>query len=592
MHSHLILSVPGLHCPTELQVIRVGLADVAGVSEVQGDYVARELHVEFDPQMTSLDAISRRLVQLGFPPNREGGDCAQSSGCHHPSISRWPSPILRLAAGLLTLAVAVAVLQGPPVAVALLSVGAVCFAGWQVTVAAWKALISGRLDMHVLVVLAVAGALLTSQWLEAAATMWLFAISIWLESWQLDRARRSVEQSFQAHEPPMAHRIVAHDRPRVVSGVAGNQSETTQTLTEDVPGAALQKGDRIVVRPGERIPTDGIVLRGQSSVDQSLVTGESLPIDKSPGDTLYGGTLNQDGILEISITNCERDSLVAQIAEVLRRSNSAPGATQRFMDQFARWYTPAVVLAAVTVAVLPPFLTQVGERLGPDLWTEWFRRGLVLLVISCPCALLISTPFTIFAGLHRTARRGIIVKGGQFLEAVGQLDAIAFDKTGTLTIGTPQLKRIVAATGWTNQQILGIAATLERDSDHPLAATLRNAASQTNTVESTAEGVQVLRGFGVRGQVNGQPYLLTSPRYLQEFPRSMPAQIDEAIHAESNCSVALLANQEMVVAAFFFEDQLRPEAIHSLARLRQLGIGKIALLTGDRQATAKQIHQQ
>lgn len=592
MHRPLILSVPGLHCPTELQTIRAGLANVAGVGEVQGDYVARELHVSFDPQVTSIDAISSRLIQLGFPLHRIEGDCSEPSCCSNRPSNSLPSTTLLLAALLLALTLAVALSQGPPAAVALLSVTTVCLAGWRVTRAAWHALTVRQLDMHVLVVLAVLGALLTAQWLEGAATMWLFALSIWLESWQLERARNSVEQSLQEHQPAMAHRIVGQRQSDVGAEGVMDRSTAAQPFTENVPSEYLQRGDHVVVRPGERVPADGVVLRGQSSVDQSLVTGESLPTDKRQGDTLYGGTLNQDGILEICITNRERESLVAQIAEVLRQSNSAPGATQRFMDQFARWYTPAVVFAAATVAVLPPLLMQWQGSAGPLVWAEWFHRGLVLLVISCPCALLISTPFTIFAGLHRAARRGLIVKGGQFLEAAGQLNSLAFDKTGTLTIGAPQLRRIVAARDWTNNQVLGIAAALERDSDHPLAATLRQAASQSNVVDSTADGVEVLRGFGIRGYVDGRAYLLTSPRYLQDFPRPISAHLDEAIRAELNCSVALLANEEMVVAAFFFEDALRPEAIGAIARLRQLGIGSVSLLTGDRQVSAQKIHQQ
>jgi len=536
------------------------------------------------------DSVRSAVGSVDGPGEASAGH-AHADCCHEHDVASKGSRGLLEAGVLLASAMGVAWLSVPTgfvgdAIVGGLAIGSVLLSGWPIGRLAWRALRRQQFDMHVLVIVAVGGALLTLQWLEAASTMWLFALSLWLEARQLERARSSVRTSMTSLQPDVAHRIVPHPPS------SSTHSEARAPQTEDVPCRDLQVGDQVVVRPGERVPTDGRVVHGESRIDQSSLTGESAAVPKGPGDPLFGGSLNQDGILRIEITNTERDSLVGQIEETLRRSSSSPASMQRFMDRFARWYTPTVVAIAVVVATIPPWVESGFGAIDFQIWGGWFHRGLVLLVIACPCALLISTPFVIFSGLHRAARRGLIVKGGQFLEEAGKIDALAFDKTGTLSMGTPRLRRVVCGDSLTRSAAWGIALALERDSDHPLAQSLRVAAPADHGPSPVVHQLEIDRGFGIRGEIQGTRYVLASPRYFETNPREWSDAVALGCQEESDCSVALLADDRSILAAFFFEDSLRPEGVDALRRCRQLGVRSISILTGDRQGVACRVQNE
>lgn len=434
---------------------------------------------------------------------------------------------------------------------------------WQVLPKAWLSLRRLRPDMNLLMTIAVAGAFGVGELLEGATVAFLFAMSLTLESWSVGRARRAVA-ALLSLAPPMA-------RLQAASG------------EQEVPPERVQVGQRFTVRPGERIPLDGRVVRGQSSVNQAAITGESIPEDKTAGDEVFAGTINGDSVLEVECTKAAADTTLAQIIRLVGESQTKRAPSEQWVDQFARIYTPAVMLLSAIVLVVPPL--AIGAT-----WERSLYQALVLLVIACPCALVISTPVSIVAALAASARNGVLVKGGKYLEGASRLQAVALDKTGTLTEGRPVVVELVPMNGHDERELLERAAALEVHSNHPLAHAIRAYAETAGVRPAGAEQYQVIQGKGATGVIGRRQFWIGSHRYLEDR-----GQETTDVHARLNelsaagRSVVVVGNDQHVCGFIAIADAVRPQAKNALSDLRAAGIQHLIMLTGDNRGTAESV---
>jgi Cd2+/Zn2+-exporting ATPase len=445
--------------------------------------------------------------------------------------------------------------------------------GMLVFPAAWNALLGKRLDMNVLMTVAVTGAWIIGEQGEAAAVVFLFSLSELLESWAATRARRAVQALLEL-SPPTA----------IVIGADGTERETAV--------AEVAIGAEIRIRSGSRVPLDGDVISGNSSVDQAPINGESVPVDKAPGDLVFAGTVNQEGSLTVRVTKAAVDSTLARIIQLVGEAEEQKPPTQRWVDRFAAIYTPAVFIAAILVAVIPPLL--MGQA-----WNPWVYRALVLLVIACPCALVIATPVSIVSGLTALARRGVLVKGGIYLEAVAQLRALAVDKTGTITQGKQEVTTITTVSTLTENDILSHAASINQHSDHPLALAIVAAATSRNLSIASSTHFQSITGQGAKALIAGQQYFIGNHRMAHDAGLCSP-EIEKIIakieaNGQSLTILSRAARPERegeVLGIIAIADTLRPEVTEALMLIHQAGIEKIIMLSGDNQRTVSAIAKQ
>jgi Cd2+/Zn2+-exporting ATPase len=420
--------------------------------------------------------------------------------------------------------------------------------------------------MNVLMTVAVLGAIAIGQWDEAATVAFLFALAQLLETYSLDRARQAVRRLL-AVAPPEA--TVQRDGQEV-----------------RLPVGAVSSGETIVVRPGERVPLDGIVRAGTSALNQAPITGESMPVEKGPGAQIFAGSINGEGALEVEVTHRAQETMLARIIALVEQAQAQKAPTQTYVEKFAAIYTPAVIAGAVLVATLPPLV------LAEAAW-PWVYRALVLLVISCPCALVISTPVAVVCGLARAARTGILIKGGRVLEALGGLKALALDKTGTLTQGRPIVIDVRPVDGMDAREILRLAAAVEARSEHPVAAAVLHAARERGITWPEAAEFRAVAGRGAKARLDGVSLYVGSHRYIEELG-VCNGEI-EAILGElegSGQTPVILSNGSRVLGVLGVGDRIREAAPESLTALRRLGIKPLVVLTGDTPRTAEAIGRQ
>lgn len=447
-------------------------------------------------------------------------------------------------------------------AVYLLGIVSAC---WFIVPKAWLSARRLRPDMNLLEIVAVTGAVAIGEWFEAATVSFLFAVSFVLEAWSISRARRAVEALMDL-TPPTAHLVEGGE-------------------AREVPAEAVPLGGIFVVKPGERVPLDGRVLQGESALNQAPITGESLPVPKEPGQEVFAGSINGDGTLTVESTKLASDTVLARIIRLIGEAQSKRAPSEQWVDRFARVYTPAVMGLALLVALVP---------LMPGVpWMPWVYRALVLLVIACPCALVISTPVSIVAGLASAAHHGVLVKGGMYLEAPARLRAIAFDKTGTLTEGQPRVIGTFPLGTHSERELLRVAGALESQSSHPLAQAIVTFVQSKGIAFAPAEGFQALQGRGASGVVEGRAYWLGSHRLLEERGLETP-EIHALLvghEAEGRTLVAIGTGDE--VAGFIaLADAIRQETPQALADLHESGVAHLVMLTGDNRGTAQAVAHQ
>ncbi|MCE9555878.1 MAG: cation-translocating P-type ATPase [Planctomycetes bacterium] len=568
-------AIPAMDCPEELGLIEKGLKHHAGILSFEPIYLERRLQISFDPRETTPPRIAEAISQLGFPAQIASDEKPADRPSGRPL--RWWTTLI--GGVLLAVAAVIAIAAqflGPYLAInvahATLAAQVLCVlstlvAGAPVAKAGWRALRLRSADMNLLMTVAAVGALGIGEFFEAATAMFLFGVSLLLEGFSLDRTRRAVH-GLAALAPTVAHHIHGDH-------------------LHDINPAALKVNDLVLVKPGERIPVDGVVTEGISSVNEAPVTGESVPVEKEASAKVYGGSLNGEGSLTIRTVHTAGESTVARIARLVVDAQASRAPTARFVDEFARRYTPGVIGLAALLAIVPPLLSYLGLELVTGVApSEWFRRALVLLVIACPCALVISTPVTIVCGLYRAARRGLLVKGGEHLENAALVDCVAIDKTGTLTTGRAEVVRIDAAPGATSDEVLRVAASLEQSSEHPLAAAIVRAARQGGISLQQPSEFTARRGFGVEGRLGGELWFVGSPRMMAAW---LPNVADTLDSRQDDATAVCIGTKDRWQGTVYLTDPPRPDAAESIAAMRDAGVKRVVVLTGDRRSVAERI---
>ncbi len=437
---------------------------------------------------------------------------------------------------------------------------------------AWRALLKKSLDMNVLMTVAVAGAIIIKEFSEAASVVFLFALAELLEAMSVARARRAIKDILS----------VSSKEATIVEG----------TKLRDVPIESLKLGDIVLVRPGENIPIDGTVLEGRSNVNQASLTGESKPVSKDIGESVWAGTLNESGVLKIKTEKEYKDSKIAKVISLVEEAQNEKAPSQRFVDKFASIYTPSILILAFLVAIVPPLLFQAN-------WEDWFYKALVFLVIGCPCALVISTPVSVVSGLTSLARRGVLVKGGVHLESLGKLQAIALDKTGTVTEGTPRVSEVKSFSKLSEEEILRITASLESMSTHPLAKAVLHYTSSKKIEYPHPSDYQIVPGKGAEGLIDGHWYFVGNHVMAHEFGICTPEIEAYLDTVESKAmSVIVLGHRPHegcageILAVFAVGDKIRENIHLSIDRFHKAGIKLVAMLSGDNQKTVTAVATQ
>ncbi|MFP3516304.1 heavy metal translocating P-type ATPase [Pseudomonas sp. SIMBA_077] len=553
--------IEAMDCPTEQTLIQNKLGKLAGVQQLEFNLINRVLGVTHD--LASTEPIVAAIKSLGMQaePLEPGTDTAPA-----PVAKKHWWPLAVAGVGALAAEVLHFTDAAPTWVIALLALVSIFSGGLTTYKKGWIALKNLNLNINALMSIAVTGALLIGQWPEAAMVMFLFTVAELIEAKSLDRARNAISGLMQ----------MAPDTATV------QQADGTW-LERDVKDVEL---DAIVrVKPGERIGLDGEVLAGTSSIDQAPITGESLPVEKTVGDKVFAGTINQAGSLEYRVTAPANNSTLARIILAVEQAQGARAPTQRFVDRFAKVYTPLVFVLALAVAVIPPLLMG-------GVWFDWIYRALVLLVVACPCALVISTPVTIVSGLAAAARKGILVKGGVYLESGHTLDVIALDKTGTLTHGKPVQTDYVPLDPLHTERAQLLAASLASRSDHPVSLAVANAVVDKNLSLCAVDNFSALAGRGVRGEIDGKVYHLGNHRLIEELGLCS-AELEAKLFAleEQGKTVILLIDNAGPMALFAVADTVKETSREAIRELHALGV-KTLMLTGDNPHTANAIAAQ
>jgi Cd2+/Zn2+-exporting ATPase len=562
--EELRLRVGEMDCSSCLAKIERQLRTVDGVEVVQGSVVNRTVTVTLDRARVTDARVQEEIGRVGYLAQPILPDAPPP-----PRARTWESKSARrvfAAIGIVAVAavswlvardvVVVASAAYPMTLTDAWLVLAALVAGWNFLPKGWLAARRLSLDMNFLMTVAIFGAIALGEFVEAASIAILFGIAELLEAYSVDRARASIES-------------LMHMAPDTAVVIRGEREVT-------VPASALAVGDVIVVRPGDRIAADGTVIEGASAVDQSAITGESLPVEKGPEATVFSGTVNREGHLRVRVDRPASESALAKIVRMVEQAERAKTRSEQFAERFARYYTPAVALAAVVVALAPPLL------LG-GVWSVWITRGLTLLVIACPCALVISTPVAVVSGITAAARHGVLIKGGTYLEALGSVRAFAFDKTGTLTLGHPTVESIAVVEG-DELDTLARAAAVERRSEHPLARAIVEAAEARGVPfeQLAVTEFQAIPGRGARARIGDDEIVVGSPSLFGDA--AVPSDLQSA-----GRSLVGMVRNDRLVAWFSLADQPRAAAAATIRELKSLGIEQTVMITGDNRATADSI---
>ncbi|NNU84250.1 cadmium-translocating P-type ATPase [Geobacillus sp. BMUD] len=472
-----------------------------------------------------------------------------------------------VSAALLLIGIAADAADSGGMAVAMY-LAAIALGGYSLFWTGLRNLARWQLDMNTLMTIAILGAAAIGEWQEGAVVVILFAISEALERYSMDRARRSIASLLE----------MAPAQATIRRG-----AEEVTVPVEDV-----RLGEVMIVKPGAKIPLDGVVVSGASTVNEAAMTGESVPSEKTVGDAVFAGTLNGEGFLEVKVTKRADETMLAKMIDLVEEAQAERAPSQAFIDRFARYYTPFIMIAALLVAFIPPLVA------GGN-WLDWVYRGLAVLVIGCPCALVISTPVAIVTALGHAARRGVLIKGGVYLEQIGRLRAVAFDKTGTLTEGKPSVTDVVVYEGG-REQLLAVAAAIEKRSQHPLASAIVRLAEEDGVpfFDVPVDEFQSLTGQGVRAVVGNETYYIGRPSLLAEVLGRLSDEAEQRIAAfrQEGKTVMAIGMARRLLGLIAAADRLRPSAAATIAALRRLGIKEIAMVTGDHKQTAQAIGRQ
>ena len=558
-----------MDCADEVEAVNRVLKPLPGVTDVEVNLMAGTVAVAH----TSAVSVETLVSTLGQAGLRATLAATEAAGASPADAQRGRLMSVIVSGGFTGLGLALQWLKVEPEWLRLGSFAiAIVSGGWFIAPKAFGAVRRVSLDMNVLMTVAVGGAMAIGEWGEGAAVVFLFALSELLESFSVARARRAVQALMEL-------------------------SPETALLKEgeafrEVPVAQVSVGSVVAVKSGSRVPLDGEVTGGASAVNQAPITGESMPVEKKPGDGVFAGTINGEGSLEVRVTKAASDSTLARIIHLVSEAQSQKAPTQRFVDTFARYYTPDVFVVALLVWLLPPLFFG-------GAWGMWTYRALVLLVIACPCALVISTPVSIVSGLTAMARRGVLVKGGAHLEALGKLRALAVDKTGTITEGRPRVTQVLTFGGKPEADVLRVAAAIDAHSEHPLAKAVVEAAQQRGIEFPRATNYQARTGKGAEGEVDGHAMFVGNHRFAHELGVCSEAIEKTLAEIEARAlSVVVVGHRPHgscmgeVLGVLAVGDTVRPNAAEAIRALHAAGVRKVVMLSGDNQRTVDAIAKQ
>ncbi len=552
------LFISGVCCATEEVLLRKKLDARFGPRGYSFNQVTRELVL---PRVTDVSSLNRELQAIGF------GACSQEELPKAQTFRQRHANAFAITSAAV-LAVAGIVLEetgGHTLVSHGLMLGAIVMGGWKIFLKAFHAVRAISLDMNVLMASAVIGALCIGKWAEGVSVILLFGLSLALESYSVTRTRRAIQGLIST--APMEAKVLREGKEMIV------------------PSCDVVPGEILVVRPGERIGLDGVVLDGHSSVNQSVITGESTPVVKMPGSAVLAGSINERGSLRIRVTKVFEETMIARMIHLVEEAQQKRAPIQTFVERFARIYTPAVLVVAVLIALLPPIL--FGEQLE-----EWFYRALVLLVIACPCALVISTPVTIVSAITCAARWGVLIKGGRQIETLSKVKAVAFDKTGTLTEGRPRVTDVLSLDSITRERALQLVAAMEYRSEHHFATAILQEADSRSIVYDSVQvaSFEAIPGMGIQAIIEGERYYLGNLLFCEEHGFSSP-QVEETLEVlsrEGKTGVVFGTDRKAIVI-IAMQDTARQESKSAIARLERYGIKRMILLSGDHDAAASAV---
>lgn len=560
--KEVVFVVQNMDCPTEERIIRNGLAKIEGIEDLRFNLMQRELTVRH--RLDDDSAVFLILQNLKMDPSRKG-DVNSAAESHDDAVSLRSKILVGFsgAAAITAEATGWTLDNEQSVFVIALSLLAIAAGGVETFKKGFVALRTLTLNINFLMMIAIAGAVFIGEWPEAAMVTFLFALAEMIEAYSLDRARNAI-RGLMEMTPESA----------MVKQPDGSWKEiaATQVAMDSI----------VLVKPGDRIPLDGMITTGQPAINQAPITGESMPVDKKIGDTVFAGTINERSSFEFRVTANKGNTTLARIIRSVQAAQGERAPTQRFVDRFAYYYTPAVVLLAALIAAVPPIF--FGEA-----FTPWFYKALVTLVIACPCALVISTPVTVVSGLAAAARRGILVKGGVYLEEGRKLKALALDKTGTLTYGKPKMTDICPLTDQTEDRLLQLAASLEVHSEHPVASAIVAGWSAQNGDMLNARDFESITGRGAKGMVDGALYYIGNHRLIEELGicnKDVEAILNRL--EKEGKTVVILASEKQPLCVFAVADTIRDSSVQAIKAMQAHGVHCI-VLTGDNQTTADAI---
>lgn len=563
----------GMDCASCAVEIEKALKSLEGVEDVRVNVVTGNVRVEHAANGVTRADLGSAIRRIGFSVGDGNLSAAPSAISQDESdkalsiasfFKKKGRPVMTaVALAFLVLAFGAEFLAASAKVTTALFAAAIVAGGWYVVPRGLRSIARGSLEMNALMSIAAAGAWIIGDHAEAAVTLFLFAVAELLESYSMDRARNAI---------------------RSLMNLSPAQARVRRAGAEEmVEVADVSVGETVFVRPGEKIPVDGVVIRGRSSVNQAPITGESVPVDKSLDSEIFAGTMNIDGILEIRSSRLAQDTTLARIIHAVEEAQNSRAPSQTFVDRFARVYTPTVVVLAVFIAVGAPLL-------GLGSWDTWIYRALAMLVVACPCALVISTPVTIVSGLTGAARNGVLIKGGIHLESVGAVSVVAFDKTGTLTAGTPAVSEVFALDGMGKKEVIKLALGVERNSEHPLAQAIVAYGTEMGVTPPEADDFASLAGRGAIATVEGKVVYVGKPEASAETG-SFSSEADEVVKrlTDEGKTAVVVSVAGKVIGVIGLADEPRPDALEAVKALHAVGISRIIMLSGDNEGTARAI---
>ncbi|MGM8216543.1 heavy metal translocating P-type ATPase [Bacillaceae bacterium W0354] len=547
--------IVGMDCSSCAKSIENHLNKISAVNTVAFNFSTGKMKIEHE---NSVDEIVSEVSKLGYKAslitnnNKSSDTPKQKEGYGLITFSG-----ILIALGFIGSYSGVS-----PLITTILYAIAIVISGYKPVKSAYYAIKSRSLDMNVLMSAAAIGAALIGEWFEGATVVWLFGLGNALQNRSIEQTRKSIRNLMD----------LAPSEAWIKVG-----SELVKKPVEEV-----SVGQIVVIKPGDRIPLDGEIIQGETSVNQAPITGESIPVDKLIGDTVYAGTINDSGSIEIKVTKLVEDTTISKIIHLVEEAQEQKAPTEAFIDKFASIYTPIVFVLALVVIVIPPLF-------GFGSWGEWTYKGLALLVVACPCALVISTPVAIVSAIGNAAKNGVLIKGGTFLEKAGAINAIAFDKTGTLTEGKPKVTEIEALT-ISEEELVSLAFTLEDYSTHPIAKTIVEYAKDKGIKAKDGELYKNIVGKGVQATINGEVYYAGNLKLFEELDISLEDVRSKVEKIQSHGkTVVIIGTQKEIMGIISVSDTLRSSTVKALNGLKQVGVNQLVMLTGDNEGTAKMI---